>query len=147
MSRELLPLSELGVVMDAVVVFANKRCEENYNAVANAVKEYAAKAIQAAKPEQAQTAVGLPEPWHMLDLQDGNPDIPLFHETQMDEYATAKTAEAVRELVEALEDARNYIDAVVCNSSGKKQNNYMGCLNRIDSALTKYASKKEQSNG
>lgn len=55
---------------------------------------------------------------------------------RMWELLKEPTPEAVRKLVEALEDAKNYVEAVVINSSpGKKQNNYMGCLSRIEATL------------
>ncbi len=54
------------------------------------------------------------------------------------QIANARLIAAAPDLLEALEDARTYIEAVVFNSGpGKKQNNYMACLNRIDAAIDK----------
>jgi len=46
--------------------------------------------------------------------------------------------DAMKECVEALRDARNYVDASSLNITSKDgRRNYRGCLARIDSALAK----------
>lgn len=95
--------------------------------------------LQAAKPEQAQTAVVLPEPaFRQVGVEQGtNRRVQIANYTadQMESYATAKTAEAValyqeqvRELVDGLRVARIHAGPSVA----------------IAALLTKYAPKKEQ---
>lgn len=52
------------------------------------------------------------------------------------------------ELVEALRDARGYVESVVLNATGQqKRTNYRNCLGRIDAALRSATETKEHSDG
>lgn len=55
------------------------------------------------------------------------------------ELFQSRRADPVREeILEALKDARGYVDAVVANATGKaKRMNYLHCLCRIDAAIAK----------
>lgn len=107
--------------------------------------------LQAAKPEQAQTAVGVPEPtwWrlygnvyevqqHNITTDEPIPDQePLFIADQMESYATAKTAEAVRELVDMLQECLD------CEFAVSEKT----VIADARTLIAKYAPKKEQDNG
>ena len=100
--------------------------------------------LQATKPEQAQTAVGLPEPDLRLGggnyspLESCTEELYYLGET-MESYATAKTAEAVRELVDGMRYMRQEF-AGLPHSLGYDFTH----LPKIDAILAKHEPKKDQ---
>jgi hypothetical protein len=113
--------------------------------------------LQAAKPEQAQTAVGLPEA-EINTANHAGIRIIGYTADQMESYATAKTAEAVKELVEVLVDEglRRKLTSLPLKAEFAKKrgislddvNDWMvDVYKRLDVLIAKYAPKKERDNG
>lgn len=107
---------------------------------------YALANLQASKPEQAQMAVGLPEPDGYVAMfptgskivppQEARAHVrsyPFYTADQMESYATAKTAEAVGELVGVLKHCL-------------KHDEFFD-IGLVERTIAKYAPSQEGKNG